>query len=326
MGGTAMKINSVTGPIDTSELGTTLMHEHICVLSSSLANAFPDWCDKEAAAQRFADKMQYLKKYGLRTVVEATPINHGRDVMAIRRAAELSGINVLATTGLYFDEVPWMHLGVDPNYLARLYIRDITDGMEGTDCKAALVKCATDKPFGLTEANKAMIQAAGIASLETGVPVMTHASSFERYGLAQADILIGQGVPAHRIVIGHAFTANSVEYVEELLQKGVYVGCDQIAFPELNSYENLARMIAALCKKGYEDRIFLSHDSASLSDFGFCLTELARSEQNGLLGDYTQVFEVMPDLLQKAGVSVRQYEKMLNENPRRFFEQIPPEH
>lgn len=318
-----MKLNTINGTIDTSEMGTTLMHEHIFVLNSSFSHAFSDWCDKEAAAQEFAKKMQRLKKYGLRTIVEATPINHGRDVQALRRAAELSGINILATTGMYFDETPWMHLGVSPEYLSQFYIRDITEGMEGTDSRAAVVKCATDQPFGLTESNKAMITAAGITSLQTGVPIITHANAQEHYGIAQADILIKMGVPAHRIYIGHVFSANDLNYAEELLEKGVYIGCDQIGFPSLNSYENLAAMIAYLYKKGYENQIFLSHDSAAISDFGVCMTPLARSEQNPLVGDYSQVFEVFPQLLEKAGVPEKKIHKMLTENPQRYFEQQP---
>lgn len=217
-----------------------------------------------------------------------------------------------------------MHLGVDPEYLAQYYIRDITEGMEGTDSKAAVVKCGTDQPFGLTESNKAMITAAGIASLQTGVPVITHANARERYGIAQADILIKMGVPPHRIFIGHVFSSNDLNYAEELLKKGVYIGCDQIGFPSLNSYENLAKMVASLYEKGYENQIFLSHDSAAISDFGICMTPLARDfSNNPLVGDYTQIFEVFPAMLKAAGVPEAKIDKMLTENPRRYFEQQP---
>ena len=319
-----MKINTVTGTVDTSELGVTLMHEHIYVLSSSFCQAFPDWCDKEEVATRFAANIARLKKYGMNTFVEVTPINHGRDIHAIRHAAELAGINVLATTGLYFNESPWMQMTVDPDYLAKLYIREITEGIEDTDIKAAAVKCATDMPYGLSESNKAMITATGLAALETGVPVIAHANPHEKFGIVQTDMLTKMGVDAHRIMICHAFSSNDMGYVEELLNKGVYVGCDQLNFTILNSYENLAKMVGELCKKGFEDQIFLSHDAASVSDFGFCLTPGARdAEQNILIGDYSKVFEVIPEFLKAEGVTQAQIDKMLTENPRRYFEQLP---
>lgn len=318
-----MKINTVNGSVDTAELGVTLMHEHTFNVSSNFTNAFSDWWDKEANIQKFAAHIGKLKQYGLNTMVDASPITLGRDIHAVRRAAELAGIHVIATTGVYYDEEPWMHIATDPYYLAKYYAREIEEGIMGTDSKAALVKCATDKPFGLTQTNQMMIAAAAITSIETGVPVMTHANSWERYGIAQAEALIKYGVPAHKISIGHAFSSNDLDYVEQLAKMGVYVACDQIGFPTLNSYENLAKMVGALCRKGYEDQIFLSHDSATVSDFGIAMTAVAHTDESGMNGDYSQVFEIMPALLEQEGVSAAQFDKIMRENPRRYFEQVP---
>lgn len=318
-----MRIHTVTGTVDTAELGVTLMHEHTFNVSGSFANAFPDWWDKERCIRLFAANIGELKQYGLNAMVDASPITLGRDIHAVRRAAELAGIHVIAATGVYYDEVPWMHLGTDPYCLAGYYAREIEEGIMGTDSRAALVKCATDDPFGVTETNRMMIAAAAIASIETGVPVITHANSWKCYGLIQSDLLIKYGVAPYKIAIGHAFSSNDPDYVEALVKKGVYVGCDQIGFPALNSYENLAKMIGMLCGKGYEDQIFLSHDSAVISDFGIAMTKIAHTERSGMTGDYSQVFEIMPALLEREGVSRAQFDKMMTENPRRYFEQVP---
>ena len=318
-----MIINTVTGPMDTAELGVTLMHEHLFNVSPVFSSTFSDWWDEDAAVLKFVSHVQRLKPYGLSTIVDASPITLGRNIRAVRRAAELAGVHVLATTGVYFDEAPWLHIGTDPFYLAKFYIREITEGISGTDSRAALVKCATDQPFGLTEVNRMTIAAAAIAALETGVPVMTHANAHYRYGLAQADALIGYGVAPHRIVIGHAFSSDDLDYVEALCDKGVYVGCDQLGFPSLNSYENLAKMVAALCRKGYQDQIFLSHDSAVISDFGIAMAPVAHTDESGMIGDYSQVFEIMPPLLEREGVSAAQFHAIMTENPRRYFEGRP---
>lgn len=318
-----MKINTVSGQVDTAQLGVTLMHEHTFNVSGSFAGAFSDWWDKEASIEKFAAHVRKLKKYGLNAMVDASPITLGRDIRAVRRAAELAEIHIIATTGVYYDEEPWMHIATDPYYLAKYYAREIEEGIMGTDSRAALVKCATDEPFGLTETNKMMIAAAAITSIETGVPVITHANSWKRYGLVQADTLMYYGVPAHKIAIGHAFSSNDLDYVEMLVKKGVYVGCDQVGFPTVNSYENLAKMVGELCRKGYEDQIFLSHDSAVISDFGIAMTAVAHTDESGMIGDYSQVFEIMPALLEREGVSAAQFDKIMRENPRRYFEQIP---
>lgn len=318
-----MKINTVTGTVDSAELGAVLMHEHTFNVGANFTNAFPDWWDKGAAIRRFADCVGKLKKYGLGAMVDASPITLGRDIHAVRRAAELSGLHIIAVTGVYYDEQPWMQLGTDPYFLAGRYAQEIESGIMGTDSRAALVKCATDEPFGLTQTNRMMIASAAITSIETGVPVITHANSWRCYGLIQADLLIQYGVAPHKIAIGHAFSSNDMDYVEALVKKGVYVGCDQIGFPSLNSYENLAKMVGTLCRKGYEDQIFLSHDSAVISDFGIAMTKIAHSGESGMIGDYSQVFEIMPALLEREGVSAAQFDKIMRENPRRYFEQLP---
>ena len=35
-------INSVTGPIDSADMGFTLMHEHVLVAASGLTQSYPD--------------------------------------------------------------------------------------------------------------------------------------------------------------------------------------------------------------------------------------------------------------------------------------------
>jgi len=39
-------VNSVSGPLDTADLGFTLMHEHIIVQSPGMTSNFPVW-DRE---------------------------------------------------------------------------------------------------------------------------------------------------------------------------------------------------------------------------------------------------------------------------------------
>ena len=42
------KVNGVLGPIDTADLGFTLMHEHVMVATPAMRQAFPDWIDRDA--------------------------------------------------------------------------------------------------------------------------------------------------------------------------------------------------------------------------------------------------------------------------------------
>src|SRR5580704_16115965 len=73
-----MRINTATGPIDVSELGKTLMHEHLVI-------GFPGW-DSDTAAPSMGvremtavclDKIGELKSAGFRTLLDPCPNDLG---------------------------------------------------------------------------------------------------------------------------------------------------------------------------------------------------------------------------------------------------------
>ena len=317
-----MKINSVLGPIDTSDLGITLMHEHIALVERNMWSAFgEEWYDREHALRLFDNEMDKAKGHGLRTLVEATPINLGRDVGLLIDAAKRTKINILACTGLYWGEHPWYN-EIDPEFMAEHWIKDLEVGMQGTEAKAAYVKCSTDVLYGASKANKAMVRAAGIASKRTGAPVYTH--SWKRHGLYQLETLVDEGVEPHKIVIGHAFTSGDLEYLEAIVMNGAYVGCDQIAHEELLCPAELnAKNIAALCEKGYSRQIMLSNDTCVVGDFWFAMSRNRRSPDNPLYKSYVTLFERIVPMIRELGVTQEQLDDMLMGNPRRFFEGAP---
>ena len=322
-----MLINGVLGPLDTKDLGITFIHEHLVAASRDMCFAFDDWFDEDEVVSTFADLMEKQKSdNGLKTFVEASPINLGRDINLMRKAAEKANIQMLACTGLYWMEDPWF-LMIDPEKLAKYYIRDITKGIQGTDIKAAFVKCSTDMQYGESDANKAMIEACAIASKETGVPVYTHTNGKFKQGLYQQEILTEKGVAAHKIAIGHAFGNTDREYLKSIMNNGSYVSCDQISYNEMICVTpELASCVADLCKEGYAQYIFLSHDKNVYTDYGFCLTDMRRDRQNNpITGSYTEVFEEMIPLLKQKGVSDIYIEDMMLNNPRRYFEGVAPQ-
>ena len=45
------QVNTVLGPIDSSELGSTLLHEHLAISSAGIPQVFPQFMDKDAARE-----------------------------------------------------------------------------------------------------------------------------------------------------------------------------------------------------------------------------------------------------------------------------------
>ena len=66
------------------------------------------------------------------TIVDLTAINLGRDIGVIREVAEKAEMQVVAATGLYWTEEPWL-MAWSPDRLAEYFVRDIEEGEEITD-------------------------------------------------------------------------------------------------------------------------------------------------------------------------------------------------
>ncbi len=308
-------VNGVLGPIETRDLGFTLMHEHILVASWSMRHCFPDYVDEEKLIRDAIGEMGPLQERGVRTMVDLTPINLGRDIRVIREVAEKSGIQLIAATGFYWTEEPWMDAW-DAEALAEYLIREVREGIEGTDTRAGILKCATDR-LGVTPFNKKLLQATARAHRLTGVPISTHTDVSNQSGLAQQDVFEECGVDLRRVVIGHCGDSEDISYLESILKRGSTIGMDRNGIELILPTKQRVATIAELCRRGWENQMVLSHDASCFIDwFPKPLVEQALPDW-----DYRHVCDVVIPSLRESGVSQQQIRSMTVENPRRIFEQ-----
>lgn len=308
------KINGVLGPIDTAELGFTLMHEHVLVANHSMRKAFSDWIDCAERVAFAVGEIEAARERGVRTIVDLTPINLGRDIRVIGEVAEKSGIQMIAATGFYWHEEPWF-VGWEADRLVEWLLRDIERGIEGTNVKAGIIKCATDV-HGVTELNRKLLTVAARLHRASGVPISTHTSVHNRSGLAQQEVFGAEGVDLSRVVIGHCGDSDDLEYLEAILARGSFIGMDRFGLNQLLSFEKRVETVAALCRKGYSSRMVLSHDACCGIDWfpGMDFSKVMPQWNFRHLCD-----DVLP-ALRKAGVSDAQILEMTVANPRRIFE------
>jgi phosphotriesterase-related protein len=308
-------VNTVTGLVDTSTLGFTLMHEHVYVLTEGLNATFPHLWDRDARTQVAADKLAEAKAHGVSTMVDLTVMGLGRDVTLVREAARRSSMQVIVATGLYtYDEVPRHFEHRDVDYMAGLFVHDIEHGIQGTDIKAAILKCATDEK-GLTPGVEKVLRAVARAHRRTGVPISTHTHAATKRGLDQQRIFREEGVDLSRVVIGHSGDTEDIGYLEELIGAGSYVGMDRFGLHQMLPTEKRVAVIAKLCERGHADKIVLSHDT-------MCYIDWYPEEMRAALPDYHYLHipdQVVPSL-RSAGVSEEQVRAMTVENPQRIFE------
>ena len=92
------QVPTLDGPIDVSQLGTTLMHEHIFVLTPEIQTTYPGFegWDPERGVEDARAKLTALKERGVDTIVDLTVVGTGRDINLMARASEGTGLQVIA--------------------------------------------------------------------------------------------------------------------------------------------------------------------------------------------------------------------------------------
>ena len=317
-------VATATGPVPVTALGRTLMHEHLFVVNPEVELTWPDAPGQFNEEEQMAEAVTLLtamKAQGFDTMVELTVFGLGRNIPRVVRVAEQAGVNVIVATGIYvLNEMPlyFQYRGPGsqlggPDRLAEFFIRDITEGIQGTNVHAAILKCVTDEAGLTTDVERAMRSVAR-AHRETGVPITTHTHAGLRRGLDQQRIFKEEGVDLSRVIVGHSGDTDDYGYLEELIAQGSYLGMDRFGLPAV-SVDKRIEIVVEMCRRGYADRMVLSHDWSCFMDI---IDVEERRKMTPHWGWTLIADKVLPALLER-GVTQRQIDVMLIENPRRIF-------
>jgi phosphotriesterase-related protein len=269
----AGEVQTFRGPLPAERLGTTLIHEHVFVghpeLDLNLPH--PEWSEDDAVEIAVAG-FERLWALGVRTVVDLTVLGLGRDVARVGRVAERTRVQLVASTGYYTPDVlpayfqthgPGRLVG-GPDPLLELFLRDIEEGIAGTDVRAAMLKVVTDEQ-GLTPDVRRVMEAAATAHRRTGVPITTHTHAPSRNGRDQLRFFLERGVAPDRIVIGHCGDSQDLDYLRELMDAGATIGMDRFGMEHVLPDDARLSTVLTLLQGGYADRMVLSQDAAFFS-------------------------------------------------------------
>lgn len=324
-----MNIQTVLGPLPLDRLGRTLMHEHVLVSfpGAELDPRYP--FDREAFVGLAVARLKDLVAHGVSTFVDPCPIEMGRDVRLLAEVSERSGMNIVCSTGFYYEGagIPayWRQASVDE--IAEFYVREIEQGIDGTGIRAGIIKCSTSAP-GITELERRFLTAASIAHKRTGVPILTHTEN-GMCGPDQQDLFEGEGVPLNRCLIGHSCGNPDHAYHRGIAERGSYVGFDRIGIVRRQPDEVRADNVVKLIEAGHASRVMLSQD-------GYCgwrgkfffepSPERTREiDAARASGDWpppqTYIFTKFLPMLRERGVSQQVIDSILTDNPRRYFSQ-----
>jgi len=296
-------VQTVQGPVAGEELGVVLAHEHVRFRDEAVAAEWPDRYDEQAELEAALAAVEAAKSRGVQTIVDPTAMFGGRDVRFMKRVADQTGVRIIACTGIYsYDYLPHYFENRDIDVMAAHFVADLQAGVQGTTIRAAFLKCAADAP-GVTEHVEKIHRAVARASVQTGAPIMAHSMPAVATGPRQVEIFEQEGVDLGRVQIAHCGDTDDVGYIEQLIDRGVYVGLDRYGLEMFLPIDKRNATAAELLRHGHAERLMISQDYCATIDW-FPAEAEAVFESQGAIRNWsmTLVFDEVVPTLREQGV------------------------
>ena len=345
----AVEVMSVTGKIQSDQLGVCLPHEHLLndVRSwwqpSQVNGVDPDtYRDAIVSAEILWElrndpfgnldncqmqdievaesELRYFRDLGGVSIVETTSISIGRDLTRLRELSIATGLNVIAGTGFYLDssQPPEIKASSEED-LIDLMLADLKHGMDGAR-PGIIGEIGVSSEF--TPAEQKSLRAAGKVQTRSQLPIQVHLPGWFRLGHQVLDMLEDVGVnPAHVVLCHMGPSGEDTDYQTSLANRGAWLQYDMIGMEVFYADQGVqcpsdaenATNILRLADFGFAKQILISQD--------IFLKSLLRSNGGPGFGHILQFFAPR---LQRMGADTALIEQLLVTNPRRMFE-LPKE-
>jgi phosphotriesterase-related protein len=301
------RVETVTGPVSAALLGVTLMHEHLLVDFIGAADVSRSRYDLEDVVRVALPHLQHVRKLGCETLVECTPAYLGRDPQLLKRLSEASGVRILSNTGLYGaakdKHVPAFAFMETADQLAERWIREASQGLDGTSIKPAFMKIGVDGS-PLSEIDAKLVRAAGLTARRTGLPIASHTGSGAA-AMEELDLLDGLTVPAGSFIWVHAQSERDESFHLQAARRGAWVEFDGIG---PSSVARHVELVQRMKKAELLDRVLVSHDAGWYR---------VGEPGGGRFRPFDTVFTSFVPALRDAGFSDVEVGHLLVDNPRR---------
>jgi phosphotriesterase-related protein len=242
-------------------------------------------------------------------------------VRFLKRVADETGVHVVACTGIYsYDYLPHYFENRDVDVMADHFVEDIEIGVQGSDIRAGFLKCAADAA-GVTDNVEKIHRACARASVQTGAPIMAHSMPAAHTGPRQVEIFAEEGVDMAKVQIAHCGDTEDVDYIQGLIDSGVYVGLDRYGLEMYLPIDKRNVTTAELLRRGHADRLMISQDFCATIDW-FPPEAAEVFEQQGAIRNWsmTLVFdEVVPTLRELGAMDDESFDTVFVQNPKRWL-------
>jgi len=306
-----LQIITVNGSIFTSDMGTTLMHEHVMVdWIGADSTGYYRW-DRAEVVERVLPYFLEAGEKGVQTIIEFTPAYLGRDPFILQELSQRSGIQIITNTGYYgaVDNrfIPAYAYDESAEELAGRWIEEFVHGIDGSELRPGFMKISVASEEPLSELHQKIVDAAAITHLETGMTIASHTIG-DVPALEQIERLKTNGVSPDAWIWTHA-QSGSLEANLEAAREGAWIALDNVN-AGADNIKWYAQRIEAIKNEGFLDQILISHD-AGWYDVG--------EPEGGDFRGYTDIFEFLLPELSERGFSEDEIHQLLVKNPQEAF-------
>ena len=335
------KVQTVRGLIDPSELGQTLMHEHVLWdLRTPEIRAKndlgPELTFKNIFGMNYGetysprnmlfddvaiaiDELQMMRDVGGQTVVELTCGGIRPDPKGLAQVSEGTSVNIVMGCGYYVEEYQDpKNRERSPDDFAAEMAGQVLEGAWGTNVRSGIIgEIGTTTPWGDLE--RTVLKGAILAQQETGACLNIHPGRNDDLPQEIAEFVAANGGDTTRTVISHIDrTIFDEDRLLRLADTGVTVEFDlfglEQAFYKLNTNIDLPNdavrleLLRTLIDAGHLDRIVISHD--------ICFrTRLVNFGGHG----YGHIFRNVVPMMKRREYTDAEIQAILVENPKRLL-------
>ncbi|MCF2502566.1 phosphotriesterase [Dyadobacter sp. CY107] len=250
--------NSVKGRINASDLGVTLIHEHVLVDFIGADKITLDRWKHEEVIKKVLPYLLEIKERGIQSLVECTPAYIGRDVLLLQKLSEKSGLNMLTNTGYYGASdnkyLPAFAFTETAEQLSKRWISEFENGIEGTKIKPGFIKTGVNGG-PLSEIHQKLIKAAALVHLKTGLTICSHTGP-ALPAEQEIEILQKSGVSPAAFVWVHANGTH--DEFQKIGKSGCWISLDGI---NEDNVEQNTELILFLKQQGLIKQVLISHDA-----------------------------------------------------------------
>ncbi len=307
---------TVNGPISTSEMGTSLVHEHLLVdFIGADSTGYHRWV-RDTVAERVMPYLKEIQQFKVSTLFECTPAFVGRDPLLLKLLSDKTGLNLVTNTGYYGAHgnkfIPEEFYNLSAEELSEIWVNEFMHGIEGSGIKPGFIKIAVDGTDRLSQEHLKIITAAALTHQQTGMVIASHTGP-DKPAFAQIEVLQSHKIDPSAFIWVHA-QRGSLEGNLKAARAGSWISLDNIdagrepgtAF-SMNWY---ASRILSIKEAGLLHRVLISHDAGWYSP---------GEEDGGNFRGFTTIFsELLPALLY-LGFTQQEVDLLLIENPKKAY-------